>query len=143
MALDTLSEFLGRVRGGSCVFRPAYTPLLSAGDDLGNQAALLRHGTLFPSFWAGLGIVLAYFVLPTPPRLVPVCGLGNRATKMWHRTAGFSCSFLFRPAVPPAPRGRGRSRYFGYSSRSTGLCDSLFFLFRWYSFASLPSLRLW
>ena len=40
--------------------------------------------------WAGLGVVLAYFVLPTPP-LSDGAGLGNRATRLWHRTRSQSC----------------------------------------------------
>ena len=79
---------------------------LSTGSGLGNQAALLWHRTRFLSFCAGLGVVLAYFVLPTPPRSVPGCGLVNRANQLWHRTVVFSFCFLFRPADPP-PLGAG------------------------------------
>ena len=67
----------------------------------GNQAALLWHRTRFLSFWAGFGVVLAFFVLPTPPRSVPGRGLGNRAIKLWHTTVGFSQYFVFCPADPP------------------------------------------
>ena len=40
-----LSEFLGRVSGGSCEFRPTYTPR-SVPNCLGNRAIHLRHRTV-------------------------------------------------------------------------------------------------
>ena len=117
-------------------------PPFSAGAGLGNQTDLSWHRTRFLSFWAWFGLVPAFFVLPTPPRSVPDRGLSNRAIKLWHRTVGFSCSFLFRPADPPPARSWGASGYFGYSDCGAGPCDSLFSLCRWYNFASPPSLRL-
>ena len=79
----------------------------------------------------------------TPPRSVPGCGLGNRATQLWHRNVGCSCHFLFRPADPPALGVGGDLGIFSYSDCGTGLCDFLFSLFRLYNFASPLSLRLW
>ena len=49
------------------------------------------HRTHFLSFRAGFGAVPVYFVLPTPPRSVPGCGLGNRAT---HSIVAQDCWFL-------------------------------------------------
>ena len=44
--------------------------------------------------------VLAFpHLKPTPPNSVMGHGLGGRAAKLRHGTVGFSCSFLFRPAV--------------------------------------------
>ena len=60
----------------------------------------------FSEFLGQVCVVPAYFILPTTPRSVPGCDLGNRATQLWHRTVGVSSSFLFRPAVPP-PLGAG------------------------------------
>ena len=47
------------------------------------------------------------FVLSTPPRSVPGCGLGNRATQLWHMSVVFLCFFIFRPADPPVSAGAG------------------------------------
>ena len=87
-------------------------------------------------------MVPAFFVLPTPPRSVPGRGLGSWVIKGGSGLSLFRVfSFLVLP-IPPA-RSRGRSGYFGYSDCGTGLCDFLFSLFRWYTFASPPSIRLW
>ena len=96
-AQDTLSEFLGRACGGSCVFRPVYAP----------------------------------------PRSVPSHGLGNRAAKLWHRTVGFSFSFLFRPA-DPSPIGAGGVLGILATPTVAQDCVTLFSPFRWYNFASPP-----
>ena len=86
---------------------------LSAGAGLGGQAALLWHGTRFLSFWAEFGVVLAYFVLPAPRaqcRVVDwVIGPLNRGTGL----SGFRVLLFFVQPIPPSPRGRGRSEYFG------------------------------
>ena len=51
-------------------------------------------------FGPGLEVVLAYlFRLAYVHSLLSAgCGLGNRATHLWHRIVGFPCYFLFRPA---------------------------------------------
>ena len=46
MAQDTLSECLGRVWGGSCVFRPVYIPRSVPGCGLGNRATQLWYKTV-------------------------------------------------------------------------------------------------
>ena len=69
------------------------------------------HRTRSLSFWAGFGVVPAFFALPAPPLSVPGRFLGNRVIKSRHKTVDFSCSFLFRPADPPPARSRGRSGY--------------------------------
>ena len=83
-------------------FRLPPPPPLSAGAGLGDQAALLWHKARFLRFWAGFGVVPAFFVLPIPLRSVPAHGLGDRAIKLWHRSVGFSCSFLFVLLTPPS-----------------------------------------
>ena len=75
-------------------------PPLSAAPSLVDQAALLWHRTRFLSFWVGFGVVPAYFVLPTPPRSVPGCGLGNRATQLWHRLSASCVIFFFVLSIP-------------------------------------------
>ena len=113
-------------------------PTLSAGAGLDNQATLLWHRTRFPSFWAGFGVAPAYFVLPTPPPL----SAGLWSVKPDHFNVAHDCRF-FVFFLFVLPRGRGRCVFFCYPDRGTGLCDFLLSLFRWYTFASTPSLRLW
>ena len=117
------------------------TPPLSNEAGLGSQAALLWHRTCFLSFWAGFGVVPAYFVLSTPPAhcrsvvwaIGPLkCGAGLSVLRF---------RFLFRHDDPP-PLGAGGN--LGILATPTFLqdCDFLFCLFRWYNFALPPSPRL-
>ena len=60
------------------------------------------HRTRSLSFWAGFGVVPAFFALPAPPLSVPGRFLGNRVIKSRHKTVDFSCSFLFVLLTPPS-----------------------------------------
>ena len=89
------------LRGLRCffLFRPAHPPPLSAGASLSNQTALVWRRTRFLNFWGRFGLVPAFCVLPTLPRAVPGCDLGDWATQLLTRTLDFSWS-LFCPADP-------------------------------------------
>ena len=69
-------------------------PPLSAGAGLGDPTALLWHRTRFLSCWAVFGVVLAHFVLPTPPPLGAGGDLGILATPTVAKNSVTSC-FLF------------------------------------------------
>ena len=97
----------------------------------------------FLSFRAGVGVVPAFFVLPTPPRSVPGRRLGNRAIKWWLRTVCFSCSYFFRPADPP-PLGAGSD--LGIFATLTVAQDCVIFFLLFFGGTTsprLPSLKLW
>ena len=72
-----------------------------------SSLALVGLGGLVPRpVERGFGVALAHFVVPTPPTRRRGCCLDIRATRVWHRTVGFSYHFLFCPADPP-PLGDG------------------------------------
>ena len=71
-------------------------------------------------------MIPAFFVLPTPPGSVPGRGLGNRGATLWHKTDGFLCPFLFRPADPLAVGAGGD---LGTSATPTVAQDCVAFCF--------------
>ena len=88
--------------------------------------------------WAGLGMVFAYFVLPT---LLSVgAGLGNRATHVWHSTRFRSCGlgsggsrripcyFFSHLPIPPAARELGALWITLTTPTCTGEQDRLVFV---------------
>ena len=116
-------------------------PTLSAGSGLGNQATLLWRRTRFLSFWAGFGVVPAYFALPIPRvhcrAVVWVIGPLNCGT-------GLSVVRVIFFSVLPIPPSLGAGGDLGILTTPTVPQDcvtSWFSLFRRYNFASPPSLR--
>ena len=71
-----------------------------------------------------------------PPSSVPGRGLGNQAAKLWHRTVGFSCSFLFRPADPLPIGAGGVLGIFPTPNVAQDYVTFFVYPFRWYNFAS-------
>ena len=63
---NTFSEFLGRVWGASCVFRPAYTSRSAPG--LWSGQSVWTIGTLVCGTELSFFHVLFFFDLPIPPR---------------------------------------------------------------------------
>ena len=124
---------LGPDFGGSRSYFVLRTSLLSAGAGLSNQATLLSR------VWGGSCVSRPAYI----PRSVPGCGLGHRATQLWHRTAVFSCYYIFRPA-DPAPLGAGGNLSILATQTVVQDCvTSCFLLFRWHNFVSTPLLGLW
>ena len=61
----------------------------------------------FSPDWAGLEVIPASLSSCQPPRSVLGHGLGNRAAKLGHGAADFSCSFVFALPTPSSAPGRG------------------------------------
>ena len=101
----TFSEFWGRGLRCSFSFRPSHPPVECRGWSGYSGRSIAAQDTFFEF----LGRVRGGPCVLCPannPRSVPDCGLGNRATHLWHRTVVFSCRFLSRPA-DPTPLGTG------------------------------------
>ena len=119
-----------------------HRPLLSDGAGLDNQAALRRHRTRFSEFWAGFGVVPAFFSSCRPPpaqcRAVVwvirslYCGTGLSI---------FRVRFFFVLPFPPPVWVGGGLGIFCHSDCGTGLCGFCFLLFGGIISPRPPSLR--
>ena len=104
---------------------------------------MAQKNTVFESLsrgWGGSCVIRPDY---TPSHLAPGCGLGNRATQLWHSSVGIPCSFLFLPVDTP-PLGFGGD--LGISAAPTVAQDrvtSCFIFFGGITSPRPPSIRSW
>ena len=108
MAQDTFSECWGRVWGGSCVFRLAYTPRSVPGCGLGNRATQVWPKTI--------GFSCCFlFRLTIPRHSEPGEIWAFWLLRLWRRIVQFLVFSLFGDTISPRPRSLRLWRYFGFS----------------------------